>query len=255
MKNHEEFRSTVFEKARKYEVRRKARNKKIWETASLCSLALVIALVSYLGIFPGFLMPELSDESTTDITSDTPLVATTQTSETATESSSMTTEQTTLEMSAVETTTMLEQTMTDTTCESTTEEPISSYRVDFRATAKTNDFAIGETEIIELTNFAMWQEFLEKYSDDYPALATGGMAKDDFDEAYFEENVLVVVQYAGYDLVAFGFNTMDFGSESFTLHVSLRENPLHDKKQIDILSVCKDAYEGTEIIIWKDRTN
>jgi hypothetical protein len=49
MKSHEEFRLTVFEKAELYEKKRKARNKRIVETASLCSLCIVIGISAYLG--------------------------------------------------------------------------------------------------------------------------------------------------------------------------------------------------------------
>ncbi len=43
MKNEKEFRDSVFEKAKQYEIRRKARNKKLLGTVSLCSLCIVIA--------------------------------------------------------------------------------------------------------------------------------------------------------------------------------------------------------------------
>ncbi len=48
MKNSEDFRRAVFEKAKRYEERRKARRKKMIETASLCSLCVVIGLSAYL---------------------------------------------------------------------------------------------------------------------------------------------------------------------------------------------------------------
>ncbi len=44
MRNHDEFRRLVFEKAEKYEKQRKARNKKILNSALICSLVLAICL-------------------------------------------------------------------------------------------------------------------------------------------------------------------------------------------------------------------
>lgn len=49
MKNQDEFRRTVMEKAERYEKERKARNKKIRESVLLCSICIVISLTVYLG--------------------------------------------------------------------------------------------------------------------------------------------------------------------------------------------------------------
>ncbi len=48
MKNSEDFRRCVLEKAKRYEEKRKARRKKLIETASLCSLCVVIGVSAYL---------------------------------------------------------------------------------------------------------------------------------------------------------------------------------------------------------------
>ena len=44
MKNSEEFRSLVFEKAKNYEIRRRARTKKIAGCAIVCTLVLALSL-------------------------------------------------------------------------------------------------------------------------------------------------------------------------------------------------------------------
>lgn len=75
MKNHDEFRRTVFEKAKQYEIKRKARNKKIIEIVSLCSLCLVIGISAYLGLGIYDLAPDDSI-ATTPFTQDAPTAAT-----------------------------------------------------------------------------------------------------------------------------------------------------------------------------------
>ncbi len=47
MKNSEDFRKSVFEKAKQYEIKRNTRRKKIVNTVSICSLCFMIGLSSY----------------------------------------------------------------------------------------------------------------------------------------------------------------------------------------------------------------
>ncbi len=49
MKNKDEFRRTVMEKAERYEAERKARNKKVRESVLLCSICIAVSLTIYLG--------------------------------------------------------------------------------------------------------------------------------------------------------------------------------------------------------------
>ena len=71
MKNHEEFRQIVFEKAKIYEEKRKKRRKKIIEAASLCSLCVVIGISAYLGLDSLHLMEEADQISVTEAKSHT----------------------------------------------------------------------------------------------------------------------------------------------------------------------------------------
>ena len=71
MKNHEEFRQIVFEKAKIYEEKRKKRRKKIIEAASLCSLCVVIGISAYLGLSNLHLMEEADQISVTEAKSHT----------------------------------------------------------------------------------------------------------------------------------------------------------------------------------------
>ena len=57
MKNREEFRRTVMEKAARYEAERKNRNRKIRESILLCSICIVIAVSLYVGAIIKSMMP------------------------------------------------------------------------------------------------------------------------------------------------------------------------------------------------------
>ena len=50
MKNHEEFRRTVMEKAEQYEAEKKRRNRRIRDSVLLCSLCLAISLTAYFSL-------------------------------------------------------------------------------------------------------------------------------------------------------------------------------------------------------------
>ena len=72
MKNYDEFRRTVFEKADRYKAKRKARTKKIIETVSLCSLCLIIGVSAYFALDRGYFVPESVDTALTTPTVDSP---------------------------------------------------------------------------------------------------------------------------------------------------------------------------------------
>lgn len=278
MKNHEEFRSAVFEKAKKFEAKRKARNKKIAETVSLCSLALVIALSAYLGILPSLETPDDLTATTSDTTVGSTLeeITSSHTSHTSHDSqttehhdASVTTTSTTATLttatSLVDTTTEYTYT-TETEIENTTNDHLESSvislpiisKLEFRASAKDPDFAVGKTLLSEIESYADWQAFLEEHKDDYPTLEDSSILLDAFDEAYFEENTLVVIQYVGYEIIAFGSDIpMDPADkdEKYTLYINLKENASDSRKQIHILSVDKASYEGAEIRIWESSEN
>ncbi len=264
MKNHEEFRATVFEKAKKYEAQRKARNKKIIESISLCSLVIVITLSAYLGIltFPEQLS-ETSEQTTTAVSDTTATQitdTTTQTTATATqtETTTATTTATTIAPTSVESTygttativenttgTTVESTIETTTTEST-EFPLIS-KLEFRGTAKDPDFDIFETELLEIKTLEEWEIFREENVDDYPDLQNSTR----LDTKYFETHTLVVVQYAGYDVIAFSHNFTSDSEESYVLQIALRKNPKNTRKQIHIMSVEKETFQYAEIRIWE----
>lgn len=240
MKSYEEFRSAVFEKAEKYEARRKARNKKIAETVSLCSLALVIVLSAYIGLLPALNEPDgpvatlPSDFSASDTTGGD------LTSSNGVEShlSDMTAQSVTTETTSVS--------------ESGSMMPIIS-KLEFRATAKNPNFAIGKTELAKIETYSDWQDFLSEHTDDYPELETNGIFFDSFDEAYFEENTLVIVQYAGYDILTFGSDRPTDPSaenEKYMFYINLRENKENTRRQIHIMSVDKKSFKDAEIRVW-----
>ncbi len=65
MKDHDEFRRSVFEKAERYEKARKKRNKRIIETVSLCSLCVVIGISAFLASENGFFLTQDAVDTTT----------------------------------------------------------------------------------------------------------------------------------------------------------------------------------------------
>lgn len=125
MKNSEEFRSLVFEKAKNYEIRRRARTKKIAGSAVVCSLILALSLpislhLYYEGARPSDLTTAETKASheTAAEASTTPAALTTSTAattriETTTEATMMTTTVFTIAESTTEAT-------SETTAEATT---------------------------------------------------------------------------------------------------------------------------------------
>ena len=255
MKNYDEFRKTVFDKAKKYEAQRKARNKKIIESVSLCSLVIVIALSAYLGILT---IPEQLPDNTSATTVTTFDTTTTQTVETsAKETISETTSVITTAESTVASTcpteTQTENTMPETTTAATSDTEESSefigiLQLEFRGTAKNPDFDIFETKLLEIRTFDEWQTFCENNVDDYPNLED---SDNILDAAYFEEHTLVVIQYAGYDLIAFEhhFTMACAEDDTYVLQITLRKNQRNKQEQIHVMSVEKDDFLYAEICV------
>ena len=259
MKNYDEFRQIVFEKAKKYEAQRKARNKKIIESVSLCSLVIVIALSAYLGIL---MVPEqLPDDisTTTTTTFDTTITQTVETSakETVSETTTpvITTTVSTAE-STYRTETQTETVMTETTTAATSNTEESSefpgiLQLEYRGTAKDPDFDIFETELLEIKTFSEWRTFCEENVDNYPTLEN---SENILDTAYFDEHTLVVIQYAGYDIIAFEhhFTTAYEEDATYVLQITLRKNPQLKQEQIHVMSVEKEAFLYAEIRILEE---
>lgn len=283
MKNHEEFRATVFEKAKKYEAQRKARNKKITEIACLSSLVLVITLTAYLGIIPSLptdiekfettpseaqttaaelsektkcseisetsvmtttAMTEQTEHTQTDEKSDTiPAVESTAADEATTIAETTTAVQST---TTAETTTALE---TTTIVEATTEMIETQIRpplfhLDFRDTAENHHSEQAIIELSEIKSYPMWETFLAENASDYPTLTSENMT--DMTEEYFEENLLVILEYVGYDLMYVAPYEENDGK--YSLSVTFSENSENTAKQIQIISVSKDAYWNTNFV-------
>ena len=261
MKNHEEFRNAVFEKAERYEAKRRARNKKIAEITCLCSLAFVIALSAYLGVFPSLndeiLPTETStDPSTTQNSLDFSQNETIQKIETTTATTELTTTATIPQgTTSEETITTPEWTSTATETFHSVQTPINS-KLEFRASAKDSDFAVGKTLLTEIETYEEWLAFLAEHTDDYPALEQSDTMPDELDEDYFAEHTLVIIQYAGYDIIAFGSELEPADvDEKYTLYINLRTNRANSRKQIHIMSVDKASYKDAQIRIWNNSEN
>jgi hypothetical protein len=254
MKNHEEFKAAIFQKAERFEARRKARNKKILETAGLCSFALVITLSAYLGLFPSLHsdIPETAGTNETTQTSVTTENISTPI-ETTTAQTVITTEKTFTESTLATTNTTVESTVEST---AETLPPISV--LEFRGSSNDSDFAIGKTDLLEIKDYASWCDFLDEHTDDYPALEENSNLLHTITAEYFEEHVLLVIQYAGYDIIAFGSDMpqdKEDATETYTFYIDLRENRMNTRKQIHIMSVEKDLYKKTNIRVWNQDKN
>jgi hypothetical protein len=130
--------------------------------------------------------------------------------------------------------------------------------LEFRGSSNDSDFAIGKTDLLEIKDYASWCDFLDEHTDDYPALEENSNLLHTITAEYFEEHVLLVIQYAGYDIIAFGSDMpqdTENTNETYTFYIDLRENRMNTRKQIHIMSVEKDLYKKTNIRVWNQDKN
>ena len=128
MKNSEEFRSLVFEKAKNYEIRRRARTKKIAGCAIVCTLVLALSLPISLHLYYEGAHPTEETASQTAAETSTPRATTTFATTVATTTThATTTVATTVATTRPETTSeaTTERTVMHTTTEYTTEATIA----------------------------------------------------------------------------------------------------------------------------------
>ncbi len=70
MKNHDEFRRSVFEKAKRYEEKKRKQRNMLVRTASLCSLCIVIGLSAYFAAENGFFLTQDAVDTTIGMTNE-----------------------------------------------------------------------------------------------------------------------------------------------------------------------------------------
>lgn len=277
MKNHDEFRRTVFEKAKLYEAKRKARNKKIIEVVSLCSLCVIIGISAYFGLDSiGFAANEAADTAITEAPLDSPSTVTTDTTAVlmkttaamTTSTTTVATTEMTFEMTTAATTTMA-ATMSNTFEESTvhTTEPTLDATTSVEATC----YSGGETsptqpsqEYVFHDGFVCEGHFNESsftaglfvYEDHISlesALETSfhtsipQQEKEDliktFDEDFFEERVLIIIHSSDAYLW-----DIQFEDGNFTYSMIEKNSDDSGKHTFLLFSVPKDTFVSATLL-------
>ena len=256
MKNYDEFRRTVFEKADRYKAKRKARNKKIIETVSLCSLCLIIGISAYFALDRGYFVPESVDSAPTTPATGTPQAVQTtladspiETAGTTTGAYMTTTTMVTTTYAYTTSTTTVEATFTPTT------EQTSSVEATFSDASSSAAPMIPQNknyilqDIVPCTDEnALPSLFVAK---EYPALKDA-LARDFsqnipknerenlqniYDEAFFEQNVLLILHVSD----AYPY-TVSFEDGHFVYTVEKGDMTSEDKQMFLIISIKKDKF-------------
>ena len=206
MKNYDEFRRTVFEKADRYKAKRKARNQKIIETVSLCSLCLIIGVSAYFALDRGYFVPESVDTALTTPTVDSPQAVQTTLSDAPIETAGTTT-------GAYMTTTTMQTTVVQTTTYACTISTATTTTTIFATTAEstsvcpslpTNE-AYAVCDIVPCTDEnappslfvakeyqALEEALARDFSQNMPDNERENL-QNIYDEAFFEQNVLLIL--------------------------------------------------------------
>lgn len=252
MKNYDEFRQTVFEKADRYKAKRKARNQKIIETVSLCSLCLIIGISAYFALERGYFVPESVDTAPTTPTVDTPQAVQTtsadvdkpiETAETTT-GAYMTT--TTMQTTVVQTTTyacttsatVATTSIAATTAESTMVCPTlpenEAYTVcDIVLCTDEN----APPSLFVAKEYQALEEALARdFSQNMPENERENL-QSTYDEAFFEHNVLLILHVSD----AYPY-TVSFENGHFVYTVEKGEATSEDSHMFCIVSIEKDDF-------------
>lgn len=231
MKNSEEFRSLVFEKAKNYEIRRRARTKKIAGCAIVCTLVLALSLPISLHLYYEGAHPTEETASQTAAETSTPRATTTFATTVATTTThATTTVATTVATTRPETTSeaTTERTVMHTTTEYTTEatattttyvEPVPPQITESSPIDETAIFDSETYHLLEGDHFTVgampYENFIEHYHgarvltqkienedallsylESHAELYGGKIMSimDFFDAKYFYENDLLIVE-------------------------------------------------------------
>lgn len=220
MKNHEEFRQIVFEKAKIYEEKRKKRRKKIIEASSLCSLCVVIGISAYFGLGSLHLMEEADHIAVTEAHSltenafshpeifptngesmESSSIAPSPTSTAAhtvctTEETVVATTEATIEatsQSPAETTSALCET---SACITVTEETTEIFEESF---ILLGEFEYGQTDFSEASTKMILCPSLQSLEyvieNKFPYISSKGLSflRGNFEKEYFEDHSLILV--------------------------------------------------------------
>ena len=250
MKNYDEFRRTVFEKADRYKAKSKARNKKIIETVSLCSLCLIIGVSAYFALERGYFVPESVDTALTTPTVDSPQAVQTTFSDAPIETAGTTT-------GAYMTTTTMQTTVVQTTTYACTISTATTTPTIFATTAEstsvcpslpTNE-AYAVCDIVPCTDEnappslfvakeyqALKEALARDLSQNMPDNERENL-QNIYDEAFFEQNVLLILHVSD----AYPY-TVSFEDGHFVYTVEKGDMTSEDKQMFLIISIKKDKF-------------
>ena len=250
MKNYDEFRRTVFEKADRYKAKRKARNKKIIETVSLCSLCLIIGVSAYFALDRGYFVPESVDTALTTPTVDSPQAVQTTLSDAPIETAGTTT-------GAYMTTTTMQTTVVQTTTYACTISTATTTPTIFATTAEstsvcpslpTNE-AYAVCDIVPCTDEnappslfiakeyqALEEALARDFSQNMPDNERENL-QNIYDEAFFEQNVLLILHVSD----AYPY-TVSFEDGHFVYTVEMRDMTSEATHMFYLVSIEKDDF-------------
>lgn len=185
MRNSEEFRSLVFEKAKNYEIRRRARTKKIAGCAIVCTLVLALSLPISLHLYYEGAHPTEETASQTAAETSTPRATTTF----ATTVATTTTHATTTVATTVATT------RPETTSEATTERTVMHTTTEYTTEATATTTTYVEPVPPQITESSPIDETAIFDSETYHLLegdhfTVGAMPYENFIEHYHGARVL-----------------------------------------------------------------
>ena len=205
MKNSEEFRRAVFEKAERYQQEEKRRRRKIYESALICSICLVIGFTAFLGFWFGNIkdiktpslettavFPTVSGEnSSAEVTSSESSLdmnATDGTYPESTESGVMSSPMATTGDATITTTAVIAETTVRP------EDVISDFSL-----VSDGDAAAQSVEQVVLRNKAEFEGYLSDLDSVYHiSRTTIETIEHRYDNEFFAENSLLVVRTSGY---------------------------------------------------------
>jgi hypothetical protein len=250
MKNYDEFRQTVFEKADRYQAKRKTRNKKIIETVSLCSLCLIIGISSYFVMEKGYFEPESADTALTTPTMDTPQAVQTTLSDMPIETAGTTT-------GAYMTSTTMQTTVAQTTTYACTVCTTAATSSVFTSTAESTMVcpALPENEAYRVCDIVPctdenappslfvakeYEALQEALSRDFSQNMPENERKilpNIYDEAFFEHSVLLILHVSdAYPYI------VSFEDGYFVYTVEKGEKTSEDSHMFYLVSIEKDDF-------------
>lgn len=231
MKNKDEFRRTVMEKAERYEAEKRARRKKIRESVLLCSICIAVSLTIYLSaalnnsLKSGDALPENVETTASDH-------AAMETSPFDNTEEPMFTDATPSENTAVYHTTLTEKSPTVETTQAQTTDSAGeqdAFILDFSFAGSINDLSQGSSyESQTINSVPELEAYLSELHNRYeiPQVTTDRVLSS-YSESYFESHSLIALKIQDSVYRVLGSAThSEYGRLSLTLQSTGKSDPL-----------------------------